>query len=139
MGVLIIILGLFLTAPRVMDAQFPIIVECQPPLTTFSDNNSTFEVSFPPGGGTTCDTIADCPKVSLPATATVFSVKVDMHLSDPASEIGTPYIWIPATKVHKLIQLRTSDGSLVHVFRQGADNCTGSDFIYPSLVTLIPG
>jgi len=136
---LIIILSLFFTIPRIIDAQFSITTVCQPPLTTFSNGNPTFDISFPPGGGTTCDTIADCPTVSLPVNATVYSMKVDMELSDPASEIGTPFIWIPATTQNKLIQLRTSDGSLVHVFRQGADNCTASDFIYPSRITVIPG
>ena len=156
LGFLIIIFGLFFTIPRVMDAQFPIVTECQPPLTEFSDGNSTFEVSFPPGGGTTCDTLTDCPTISLPASATVFSVKVDMELSDPASEIGTPYIWVPLSATNGLVQIRTSDGSFVSKFTNAnisdcAADCDTNDpdwavrdaslcsFSNPSRITVMPG
>jgi len=145
LGLLTIILGLFLAAPRVTDAQFPIITACQPPLTTFSDGSATFDISFPPGGGTTCDTIADCPTISLPVGATVFSVKVDMELSDPASEIGTPYIWIPNSGSNTLIQMRTKDmasgasGSRVRIFSNNNDNCANYAFNNPSRITVIPG
>ncbi len=131
LGLLMIILGLFFIAPRIMDAQFPVIVQCQPPLTTFSDGNSTFDISFPPGGGTTCGTITDCPTISLPAGATVYSVKVDMNLSDPASEIGTPYIWVPKTN-GLLYQIDTRNGfeGVVAIYTVGSN---------PSRTFVIPG
>ena len=138
---LIIILSLFFTIPRIIDAQFPITIVCQPPLTTFSNGNPTFDISFPPGGGTTCDTIADCPTVSLPNNAEVFSMKVDMELSDPASEIGTPFIWIPNSNSNTLAQMRTSDGTIVKIFSAGdAALCGGTaNFNNPSRITVIPG
>ncbi len=132
MGFLIIILGLFLAAPRMMDAQFPITTVCQPPLTTFSDGSATFDISFPPGGGTTCDTVADCPTISLPAGATVFSVKVDMKLSDPASEIGTPYLWVPISVANGYIaQIDTKDGFEAEIARYKVGNNPSRTFVIP--------
>ena len=133
LGFSIIILALFSALPKLMDAAFVIVTTCQPPMTTFSDGNPTFEISFPPGGGTTCDTIADCPKISLPANGTVFSVKLDMEITNPASEIGTPYVWVPvsegADKDH-IKQIDSSDCSIIESYPTG-DN--------PSRTFVIPG
>lgn len=163
----VVFLGLFLClfiaiAPQVISA-FTFQSVCQQPLTTFSDDSNTFEVSFPPGGGTTCNTIADCPKISLPENAVIFSMKVDMELSNPASEIGTPYIWVPLTSSNQLVQIRTSDGSFVSLFARGVNtkdctancdtnspapiwtarspvsNCGANAFSNPSRITTIPG
>jgi len=131
-GLLIILLGLFFSVESKLiniDA-FDFTTVCQLPLTVFSDGSSTFNVSFPPGGGTTCDTLADCPTITLPDNATIFSMKVDMKLTDPASEIGTPYIWIPRTGSNQLVQLRTSDGSEVQRYGVISD---------PSRVSVMPG
>lgn len=139
LGLLIIILGMsFIIIPKFINA-FTFETVCQMPLTTFSDGNSTYDISFPPGGGTTCETITDCPQILLPDGGDVFSIKMDIELSDPASEIGTPYIWIPASSQHKLAQLKTSDGSLVHTFSNGNDNCNAAAFSNPSRITVIPG
>ena len=141
LGYLALFCGLFFISGSAFVSAFATKTVCQPPLTEFSNGNSTFDISFPPGGGTTCSTYppadANCPTVKLPKGATVYSVKVDM-VSATGAEIGTPYIWVPATTQHKLIQLKTSDGSLVHVFKQGADNCTANDFSYPSRITVMP-
>jgi hypothetical protein len=136
---LIIILGLFFAQNQELLGAFTFQTVCQPPLTRFSEGGSTFGISFPPGGGTTCDNIADCPKISIPEGSDIFSIKMDLELSDPASEIGTPYIWIPVSSQHKLAQLKTSDGSLVHIFSNSNDNCNPSAFSNPSRITVIPG
>ena len=104
-----------------------------PALTTFSDGLTSKTVTIPAGGGT-----VEAARIKLPMGSTVCSASTTISKAGGAGA-GTPYIWIPATTQHKLIQLKTSDGSLVHVFRQGADNCTASDFIYPSRITVIPG
>ncbi|MCK5591236.1 MAG: hypothetical protein KAI72_04700, partial [Candidatus Pacebacteria bacterium] len=140
LGSLIIILGLFLAQNQELLHAFNFVTVCQSPLTTFHDGNPTYDISFPPGGGTTCDTIADCPEITLPANGTVYSVKVEMELSDPASEIGTPYIWIPNSNSNTLVQMRTKDmgsgvsGSIVQTFTGGVCN-----FSNPSRITVIPG
>ena len=126
----VIVFGLFLAINFGIVNAFTLTTVCQPPLTTFSDGSSTFDVSFPPGGGTTCDTIVDCPTIRLPNNATIFSIKVDMELTDPDSEIGTPYIWVPRTGSNQLVQIRTSDGSEVQ--RYGVIS-------NPSRVTVMPG
>jgi len=142
-GLLIIILGLFFSVESKLikvDA-FDLATMCQLPLNTFSDGNSTFDISFPPGGGTTCETIADCPTITLPDNATIFSIKVDMELTDPDSEIGTPFIWIPNSDSNTLAQIRTSDGTLVKLFTNGdAAICGGTaSFSNPSRITVMPG
>lgn len=110
---------------------FSFVTTCQPPLTTFSDGKPTFQVSFPPGGGTTCSAaVPDCPTITLPGNATVYSIKVDMVLTEPTKEIGTPYIWVPSTSAGTLYQFRTRDGSLVKIY-----NVTST----PSRVTVMPG
>ncbi|MEA1937120.1 MAG: hypothetical protein U9N04_03340 [Patescibacteria group bacterium] len=141
LGLLMIIIGLFFVTPRIMDAQFPITIVCQPPLTTFSNGSSTFDISFPPGGGTTCDTLADCPTVSLPVGATIFSMKVDMELTDPASEIRTPFIWIPNSDSNTLAQMRTSNGTIVRLFTAGDTALCGgtANFDNPSRITVMLG
>ena len=135
----IISLGLFLVASFGIVYAFEFKTTCQSPLNTFSNGNSTFDISFPPGGGTTCDTITDCPKIKLPDGATIFSMKVDMELTDPDSEIGTPYIWVPITNNNQLAQIRTSDCSIVKTFKNNADNCGNNAFSSPSRITVIPG
>ncbi len=73
---------------------------CQPPKRTFSDGSLTFNVSFPPGGGTTCSVdVPDCPKISLPANSTVYSLKFDMILAPGKVEVGTPYLWVPISTI----------------------------------------
>jgi len=115
--------------------------DCQPPLRTFSDGNFTYDVSFPPGGGTTCDTIGDCPKIRLPDDATIFSMKVEMELTDPDSEIGTPYIWVPNSNSDTLAQIRTNNGTLVELFKKNdSASCGGTaNFDNPSRITVMPG
>ena len=138
-GYLIIILGLFFViTPKLIDA-FTFQTVCQPPLTTFSDGSPTFDVSFPPGGGTTCDTIADCPKISFPALGTVYSIKMDFELSNPATEIGTPYIWIPNTNSGSVAQLRTTNGELVKLYQNGVGDIPAGTFSLHSRITVIPG
>ena len=134
-GFLMVIIGLFFMQSHKSLHAFDFTTVCQLPLTTFSDDSSTFDVSFPPGGGTTCVSIADCPKVSLPANGTVFSVKVDMELADPTSEIGTPYIWIPNTNSGSVAQLRTSNGELVKLYQNGVGDIIASAWASPRLPT----
>ncbi len=128
---LVVVFGLFfLLTPQLIKA-FNFVVTCEPtPLTTFSDGNSTFDVSFPPGGGTTCSTIANCPTISLPEDSVIYSMKVDMELTIPGSEIGTPYIWVPRTSSNQISQLRTSNASVVKTYGVISN---------PSRVTVMPG
>ncbi|MCK5476000.1 MAG: hypothetical protein KAI71_05475 [Candidatus Pacebacteria bacterium] len=145
----LVVLVLFFALPKLIDAAFTFQVTCQPPMNNFHDGNLTFDVVFPPGGGTTCVTIADCPKVALPAGSTVYSVKVDMEITDPALEVGTPFIWIPNSGSHTLTQMRTNDGTIVRVFTAGdiaVDSATCSvpvvataNFNNPSRITVMPG
>lgn len=132
LGLLIVIFGLFFSVKSGLmnvDA-FTFTTVCQAPLTTFSDNSSTFDISFPPGGGTTCDTVTECPKIKLLDGTTIFSIKVDMELIDPTSEIGTPYIWVPRTGSGQISQLRISDASIVKSYNVISN---------PSRVTVMPG
>jgi streptogramin lyase len=99
-------------------------------LTTFSNGSSTFDISFPPGGGTNSDA-----KVLLPQGTTIFSASVDM-VSAGGSEIGTPYIWVPLSDNDGLVQIRTSNGTIVRTFSNSDPNCS---FDNPSRITVIPG
>lgn len=155
---LIIILGLFFAQSQELLGAFTFQTVCQPPLTKFSNGSSSFDISFPPA--TTCDTFppadSNCPTVMLPANGTVFSMKVDIELADSASEIGTPYIWVPLSANSGLAQIKTSDGSFVSKFNNSNNwDCTGScntnsptwtargstscSFSNPSRITVIPG
>ena len=125
----------FISSINFIDA-FTFVSECQSPITRFSNGESGFEISFPPGGGTTCLTTGECPKIFIPADATVFSVKVSMSLTNPDSEIKTPYVWIPVT--HK------SDGTPNNKIKQiDANDCSvieSYDVISePSRTYVIPG
>ena len=137
-----VLLMLFSVAgSRIINA-FSLVTECQPVLDEFSNGDPmsgdrTFNITFPPGGGTTCDTLADCPKISLPSGSTVFSVKVDMVIADPSSEIKTPYIWIPVTYLpdgvtenNKLKQVSINDCGVIETY----------DVVFaPSRTYVVPG
>ncbi|MCK4918862.1 MAG: hypothetical protein KAS01_00580 [Candidatus Pacebacteria bacterium] len=129
---LLVVFGISsLIIPKFTNA-FTFETVCQPQLTTFSDGNSTFDISFPAGGGTTCSTIAECPKIKLPANGTVFSVKVDMELVDPSSEIGTPYLWVPVSVANGYIaQIDTRDGFEAEIARYKVGNNPSRTFIVP--------
>jgi len=134
MGCLIIALGLsFAIIPKLTDA-FDFQTVCQKPLTKFSSGGSTFGISFPPGGATTCDTFppadSNCPTVTLPFQGTVFSMKVDM--ASKGKEIGTPYIWVPISGSDQLAQIDTADGSEAEIARYNIG-------INPSRTFVIPG
>ncbi|MFA6097086.1 MAG: hypothetical protein WC788_05655 [Candidatus Paceibacterota bacterium] len=103
---------------------------CQPPLNRFSTGSTSFQIKFPPGGGTTCDNIASCPKISLPVKGTVYSIKVDMALTDPALEIGTPYIWVPMSGSNEIAQIDTKTATEVQRYAVGTN---------PSRTFVIPG
>ena len=133
LGSLIIILGLFLAQNQELLHAFNFVTVCQPPLTTFHDGNPTYDISFPPGGGTTCLTIADCPKVLLPANGTVYSIKVDMELTDPTLEIGTPYVWVPVSEGADKDQIKQIDSSNCNIIKSYP---TGDN---PSRTFVIPG
>ena len=117
---LIIVFGLFFLVggkfviARVFEFRFV----CQPPLTAFSNKYHTFNVFFPPGGGTTCDStdaVMSCPKISLPVNSIIYSIKVDMVPT--YSEIGTPYIWIPITEdPGKIKQINTNNCSVIETY-----------------------
>ncbi|MCK4592548.1 hypothetical protein KAT63_03890 [Candidatus Parcubacteria bacterium] len=112
---------------RIINA-YSLIPMCQPALREFSNGDPmsgdrTFSFAVPPGGGTTCDTITDCPKISLPFGSTVFSVKADMVLTDPDVEIKTPYIWIPVTYLpdgvtenNEIKQISINDCSIIETY-----------------------
>lgn len=134
-GYLIISLGLSLAIiPKLTDA-FPFQAVCQQPLTKFSNDSSTFDVSFPPGGGTTCDTFPpadpNCPTIMLPAKGTVFSVKVDMV--SKGKEIGTPYIWVPisTSPIGYISQIDTRDGFEAEIARYKVGNNPSRTFVIP--------
>lgn len=122
-------------------------------LTTFSNGSSTFDVSFPPGGGTNSDA-----KITLPKGTTIFSASVDM-VAKGGKEVGTPYIWVPLSATNGLVQIKTSDGSFVSKFNnsdiwdctancdtnnptwtaRGVSSPTPCSFNNPSRITVIPG
>lgn len=129
LGFLIIIVGLFFARSQIINA-FQIVTKCQPPLTNFSNSSSTFDVSFPPGGGTTCGTVAECPKISLPTGATVFSVKVNME--SVGQEIGTPFIWVPISVTNGYIaQIDTRDGFEAEIARYKVGKNPSRTFVVP--------
>jgi len=109
---------------------------CQAPEVEFSNGELFFDVTFPPGGGTTCLTTGECPKVKVPAGSTIYSLKVRLRLTDPSAEIKTPYIWIPIADdsagiaENKLKQVDINDCSVIETY----------DVIYsPSRTHVIPG
>ncbi len=132
-GFLIIASGLFFAQSQELLGAFTFQSVCQPPLRSFSSGGSTFNISFPPGGGTTCETIDDCPAIKVPDGATIYSIKVDMELTDPSKEVGTPYVWVPvsegADKDH-IKQISAADCSIIESYPTG-DN--------PSRTFVIPG
>lgn len=129
-GFLIIVLGLFFAQSQESLGAFTFQTVCQPPLTSFSSGGSTFNISFPPGGGTTCDTIDDCPAFRVPDGATIYSIKVDMELTDPDSEIGTPYVWVPVSNANVIRQIDASNCNIIESYPTGAN---------PSRTFVIPG
>ena len=133
-GLLIIVLGLFFSVEsRLISVNaFTFTTVCQSPMTTFSDGNPTFDISFPPGGGTTCDTIADCPTSKLSDNATIFSIKVDMELTNPDSEIGTPYLWVPISVANGYIaQIDMRDGFETEIARYKVGKNPSRTFVIP--------
>ncbi|MFZ2970594.1 MAG: hypothetical protein WA063_05590 [Minisyncoccia bacterium] len=103
---------------------------CQAPKKTFSDGSPTFKISFPPGGGTTCVDGILCPKISLPANSTVYSIKFDMILAPGKVEVGTPYLWVPISNANKISQIDTKADAEVTRYNVGAN---------PSRTLVIPG
>ncbi len=141
LGYFILFCGLFFVSGSGFISAFSYITEPHT-LTDFSDGSSTFgPVTFPAGGGTLCDTYppadANCPTVTLPCDAIVTSASVT--ISETGTPIGTPYIWIPNSGSSTLVQMRTSDGTLVKLYQNNADGFPGSAFSNPSRVTVMPG
>lgn len=123
------VLALYLYSDRDFACAFGMRTVCQTPLNRFSTGSTTLQITFPPGGGTTCDTVADCPKISLPAKGTVYSIKLDMKLTDPALEIGTPYIWVPISGSNQIAQIDTKNA--VEVARYGVGANPSRTFVIP--------
>lgn len=137
-----VLAALFFAANGQFISAFDFQEVCQPPLKTFLNGESstgyqTIDVIFPPGGGVTCFTAEPCPLISIPAEATIYSVTLDIELTDPDVEIKTPYIWIPMTYFpdgvtgnNRLKQISTADCSLIETY-----NVTPT----PSRTYVIPG
>ena len=96
---------------------------CQAPGIEFSNGDISFDVTFPPGGGTTCLTTGECPKIKVPAGSTIYSLKVRLRLTDPSAEIKTPYIWVPIYVTsnelfyeNKIKQIDTRDCSVIETY-----------------------
>lgn len=123
-------LGYYLYSSPNLSCAFDFRSVCQTPLNRFSDGSTSFQVKYPPGGGTTCDTIATCPKISLPANGTVYTIKLDMALKDPALEIGTPYIWVPISGSNQISQIDTKNAVEIARYPVGTN---------PSRTFVIPG
>jgi len=104
---------------------------CQPSKKKFSDGLPTSSVSFPPGGGTTCSVdVPDCPKISLPANSTVYSIKFDMVMAPDKDEIGTPYLWVPISNANQIAQIDTKAAIEIARYPVGGN---------PSRTLVIPG
>ncbi len=106
-----------------INAAFPSTAVCQAPAIEFSNGEIFFDVAFPPGGGTTCLTTGECPKIKVPAGSNIYSLKVRLRLTDPSAEIKTPYIWIPVAYnsagtlyENKLKQIDTNDCSVIETY-----------------------
>ncbi len=103
-----------------------------PALTTFSDGVSSKTLTIPFGGGT-----FEAAKIKLPMGSKICSASTTIDKTGAGA--GTPYIWIPLSATNRLVQIKTSDGTIVHTFSNGADNCGGSAFNDPSRITVLPG
>lgn len=104
-------------------------------LTTFSDGSASKMVTLPAGGGK-----VEAGKISLPQGSQVCSARLTFDKTvGPGITIGTPFIWVPLSDTNKLVQIRTSDGKVIHIFSNGSDNCGSNAFKDPSRITVFPG
>jgi len=134
---LFFVVGILLIKSSKLTDAFSFAMVCQPPLTYFSNGNSTFDIAFESGGETTCSTFPpadnNCPTVSLPVGSTVYSFEVKISTAPDFTEIGTPYIWVPVSEgadKDQIKQISTADCSIVQSYPTG-DN--------PSRTFVIPG
>ncbi len=117
---------IILLSPQISQAR---IDNCS--TTEFSSGSPTKTLKFPAGGGTNTDA-----KVTLPIGATITSAQVDLA---PNALIKTPYIWIPNSSDNTLAQIRTKDGTLVKLYKNGSEGFPVTAFSNNSRITLIPG
>jgi len=134
LSALLIIFGFYLYLRPNPSQAFQFQSVCQLPSNKFSDDKTTADVKFPAGGGTTCTAkVPDCPKIALPKNSTVYTIKMQMELKDPASDIGTPYIWVPVSiAAGQVVQIDTRDGFEQIIARYNVGN-------NPSRIYVIPG
>jgi len=76
--------------------------------------------------------------VCLPENTKVCGTSIEIRFSGSPAE-RTPYIWVPLSGSHKLVQMDTSDGSIVKVYENSKDGFPSNAFNNPSRITLIPG
>lgn len=116
----------------------PFIPVPAPPLPTFSDGSTSKTVTIPAGGGK-----VEAAKIRLPLGSTIVPLPCSAELKiDKAggTGAGTPFIWVPLSgNNNQLVQIKTSDGTIVHTFSNGADNCASTAFSDPSRITVLPG
>lgn len=108
-----------------------------PPLPTFSDGSTSKTVTIPAGGGT-----VEAAKIRLPLGSTIVPPPCSAELTigqAVGAAGGTPFIWVPLSGNNQLVQIKTSDGTIVHTFSNGADNCASTAFSDPSRITVLPG
>jgi hypothetical protein len=100
------------------------------PLTKFADGSTEKKVTVPPGTGAS---------IKLPSDSHICFAKLKIDFSGAPGVSLTPYLWVPVSGADQLKQIKISDGTIVHTFVNGSDNCAGNAFSNPSRITTIPG
>ena len=104
-----------------------------PPLENFADGSKS--KTFSAAGG-----LIEGPHFKLPTNSTICFAKLKIDFTGGTiAGIFTPYVWIPVSGANQLVQIKTSDGSIVHTFSNGNRNCGSNAFSNPSRITTIPG
>jgi sugar lactone lactonase YvrE len=101
-----------------------------PPLEQFADGSTSKIVNVT---GT-----SPGPTIKLPTDTKVCFAKIKIDFAGSAEAL-TPYLWVPVSGANQLVQIKISDGSIIHTFMNGADNCVADAFNDPSRITTIPG
>jgi hypothetical protein len=129
--ILIILIGIFLVIGTVVFAKHL----CKDkPLENFSDG--TTEKTVAAHGG-----MIEGPHFRLPMNSRVCFAKIKIDFTGGvAGGVFTPYVWIPVSGEDKLVQIRTSDGTIVRTFfNNDTRKCGNNAFSNPSRITTIPG
>lgn len=130
--ILIISIGIFLAIGTLVFAKH---LCTDQPLEHFTDG--TTEKTVAAHGG-----MVEGPHFRLPTNSQPIcfaKIKIDFT-GGAVGGVFTPYVWVPVSGESKLVQIRTSDGSIVRTFYNGdTRNCSVNAFSDPSRITTMPG